>query len=538
MKPKASILLVVLLGAIGANGSQDAFETRCRGLRGRKLHLRGADRVEVVKAIVEAGDPNQSAVPVEHCRVQTETETVNPAEPMDRSTIQSLIRLPKTWNGRLFMGGSGGFGGDLGEEQIAGITALDGTALQRGFATVVNDTGHAGSRIDASWALEVPPSPGIDSQKERNFAGHSTHLSVMTAKKLAAAFYRSAVKYSYFHGCSTGGRQALVAATAFPRDFDGIIAGAPTLMAGAVFSRYALTQEARLAVSSQLTVPKLERVTSLVLAKCDADDGVADGILTDPRRCEFDAHQDLPACPGNVDGPDCFTAEQKEFIDFVHGQIQLENPPFIAHGLMPSSEGVAPGSSWLLQGWASWITGTPLLGNVNLQWLFDTGARQFMVFDDPDFEESTYLTTRSLAQIREDSRVLSSLDPPKTLDAFRGRGGKLLLYHGWIDPALAPEDTIHYVESVEEETPGDREQSVRLFMIPGMAHCGFGPGAQVFDGIDVIVDWVENSTPPDGMLAFSPDGQLSRPLCKYPTAAVYRGGDARLAGSFGCALSW
>ncbi len=114
----------------------------------------------------------------------------------------------------------------------------------------------------------------------------------------------------------------------------------------------------------------------------------------------------------------------------------------------------------------------------------------------------------------------------------------MLLDHGWIDPALSPEDTIQYVQSVGEETPGDRDRSVRLFMIPGMAHCGYGPGRRSSTGIDAIVDWVENGTPPDAMLAFSPDGQLSRPLRRYPTTAVYRGGDTRLVGSFGCALSW
>jgi Tannase and feruloyl esterase len=477
-----------------------------------------------------AGDPSMYKKLPAFCRVRAE------ARPSADSQIKIEVWMPAGgWNGRFRGNGNGGFAGEIDYGSLA-------AAVARGYASAATDTGHAGSATDARWALGHP-------EKVIDFGYRGIHEMTQAARAAMKAFYGEEPKRSYFTGCSNGGRQALMEAQRFPGDYDGILAGAPAnfwshLLTSTLWDAQATTSDA----ASYIPPSKLPAIAHAVNEACDARDGVTDGILNDPRQCRFDP--EVLKCRGG-DGPTCLTEPQ------VAALKKLYEGPRDGQGrrIFP---GFLPGAEEGQGGWAIWITGDAP-GHA-LLFAFGNGFFGDMVYDKPDWDYKTADLAEALkAAEAKSARVLDATDP--NLKAFRDRGGKLVLYHGWNDPAISALNTIDYYDDVVRAMGADAAGSfVRLYMAPGIQHCGGGPGAGTFGqggaipGTEsrsslqlALEDWVEKGAAPSTIVATRYAGGppiddakhevvMTRPLCPYPQGARYKGtGDTKDAASFTCA---
>lgn len=458
------------------------------------------------------------------CRVVAE------AKPTADSDIKVEVWLPASgWNGKLQGIGNGGFAGLIDEMQL-------GMALKHGYAATATDTGHAGSPIDAAWAMGHP-------EKIVDFGHRGIHEMTRVAKAVVQAYYAKAPQRSYFAGCSDGGREALMEAQRYPGDYDGILAGAPAnnwtpLLTTAAYDTQALTMDA----GSFIPPAKIATIASAVNTACDGLDGVRDGILNDPRQCHFD-----PAtiqCKAD-DSDKCLTAAQVVTLK----KLYAGTPDSAGHIVFP---GYLPGAEEGQGGWGLWITGPAPAKS--LMAAFGNGFFSDFVYEKTDWDMKTFNVDGGLKAANEKTaQALNATDPD--LKAFKARGGKLILYHGWNDPAISALNTVNYFESVIQ-TMGqkDVDSFARLYMVPGMQHCGDGPGPDSFGqvgelkfddtthSVDAALEkWVEKGKAPDAIIASRFEGQertnakMTRPLCPYPQAAKYKGtGDTNDAGNFVC----
>jgi feruloyl esterase len=417
-------------------------------------------------------------------------------KPTPRSDIKSEIWMPASgWNGKLHVVGNGGFAGTISYPAMA-------AALAAGYATASTDTGHTGPAANTFANEDVLT----------DYAHRAIHETAAAAKKIVDRFYGSAPRFSYFSGCSTGGRQALQAAQRYPDDFDGIVAGAPGLRP----TRQAFGQnwlyQATAAPASALPQATLALVHEAVMNACDLLDGAKDGVLENPLACTFDPEvlacrqeerrQGVPADQG--DDATCLTGPQVEAVRKIYaGPTNPRTGEQIFPGLERGSE----------LGWSP--------GPVGLAADFF----RFIVFNDPNWDPKTLNFDSHVALIdsKEEHRVL---DATKTdLGSFTGRGGKLLLYQGWAENGIPPRNVVNYFGSVQSATPAAAD-AVRLFMVPGMGHCGGGNGATTFDMVAALDRWVTSGKPPASIPASRlRDGKVdrTRPLCAYPQYAVYKG---------------
>lgn len=482
--------------------------------------------VSVLQSKAPAGTTIASAVLTpakeqtpEHCLVTGTVATPG-------NSVRFQVGWPSRWNGKFLFQGVGGFAGSLGSLR---------EGLQRGYATATTDTGHQGeSGTDGRWALNDRP-------KELDYGHRGTHAATVATKELTRAFFGDAPRYAYFNGCSNGGRQALMEAQRYPEDFNGIVAGDPSL--GALgYVRRALTYQTILASPDRVLSPeKLEVLSKASLAACDKSDGLADGLVTDPRLCRFD-----PAtieCK-NGDGPDCLTRGQVESVKAIYGEWKTSEGRKI-HGFPVGHEAGQTG-------WPLWITGrsAPVAG-ANGKLAFDaksapTGYRfadgffRYMAFekDDPSYDWMHFDLARDLPKIKTIAEILSPTNPDLT--PFKKHGGKLLMYHGWADPAISAYGTIDYYREVVAAVGGKQQADdfVRLFLAPGMHHCRGGPGPNDFDSLSALEQWVEQGTAPKQLIASHATGgkvDRTRPLCPEPQVARYTGkGSIDDAASFRC----
>jgi feruloyl esterase len=464
---------------------------------------------------------NEDRTP-DHCLVNGTVAT-----PGNSVTFQ--VGLPAQWNGKFMFQGVGGFAGSLGSLR---------EGLSRGYATATTDTGHQGaSGTDGRWALNDRP-------KEIDYGHRGTHAATATAQQLTRGYFGNSPRYSYFNGCSNGGRQALMEAQRYPQDFDGIIAGDPSF--GALgYVRRALTYQMMLAAPDRvLPAEKLDVLSKGALAACDKTDGIADGLIGDPRHCSFD-----PAtlqCKSG-DAVDCLTKGQVDSVKAIYASAETPDGRTI-HGFPIGHEA---GST----GWQLWISGrAPPSARPDGQLAFDaesatgspTGYRfmdgffRYMAFekDDPSYDWRRFDMSRDLPKIRTMAEILSPTNPD--LSAFNKRKGKLLMYHGWADPAISAYGTIAYYEQVIARAGGKAraDRFVRLFLASGMHHCRGGPGPNAFDSLAALEDWVEKGIAPAQLIAsHSTDGVMNRtrPLCPEPQVAHYVGsGSIEVAGNFRC----
>ncbi len=451
-------------------------------------------------------------------------------KPAPDSDIQFEVFMPAAnWNGKLQGAGNGGFAGNMPYDQLM-------AAVGRNYAVAATDTGHRAGGTDASWALDHP-------DKITDFGYRAIHETAVKAKAIVRAYYGEGPKRAYFNSCSNGGRQALMEAQRYPDDYDGIIAGAPAnywthLLANAVWDTLALTGEKDSYISSK----KLPAIQAAALAACDAMDGVKDGVIEDPSKCHYD-----PAaieCKG-PETDSCLTTPQ------VAALKKLYAGGSTSHGkLFP---GYSPGGEAEMGGWGVWITGPA--PDKSLMYAFGTQFYKNMVLDNASWDYHTFQTDRDTkASDDKESRNMNATDPD--LSKFKARGGKLILYHGWSDAAIAPQNTINYYDSVAGKMGSQTAGFVRLFMVPGMQHCGGGSGPNQFgqmavasgpedQGMDAALErWVETGVAPERIIATKRKSDYdakspvvrTRPLCAYPLAAKYKGtGSTDEAENFVCA---
>jgi feruloyl esterase len=405
------------------------------------------------------------------------------------------------WNGKLVIPGNGGFAGAIAPAGLA-------TALRGGYAAGTTDTGHEGG--SGSFMLDHP-------EELTDFADRAVHQMTMTSKAILAAFYGTGPKRSYFNGCSTGGRQALTAAQRFPDDFDGIVAGAPAIYAShQTAGQIWLWQATHKDDASFIPASKYEILHNAVLAACDALDGVKDGVLEDPTRCKFDPK--VVECKDS-EGPTCLTAPQVEAARKIYGG--AKNPRTGERVFSP----LYPGSEL---GWAA-SSGAQPVG-------YALDFFRFVVFRDAHWDPMTLNYDSDITRADKVAGPLTVIDAD--LSRLLGHG-KLLIYHGWGDPGIPPGYTVEYYKNVLEHTRVKNvRDSVRLFMIPGMGHCGGGEGTSTFDMLAALDQWVEHGKAPDQIVASRVrEGRVerTRPLCPYPLVAMYKGsGSTDEAANFVC----
>jgi feruloyl esterase len=431
-------------------------------------------------------------------------------KPTTDSDIKIEVWMPVSgWNGKLQSTGNGGWSGAIGY-------AAMGQALARGYATTGTNTGHDGG--SGSFALGHP-------EKLIDFGYRAVHLMTVQAKAIINAYYGRAPSLSYWNACSTGGRQGLREAQQFPTDYDGIIAGAPANYMTHL-EAWTLWAPAAMNATSESAVPvaKFAVIHQAVLAKCDKLDGVKDGVLEDPRSCQFDPQALL--CKG-ADANDCLTAAQVQTVTKIYSP--ATNPrtkALIYPAFQPGSE----------LGWTFFVG--PNAPGVA------TDLFKYETFKNPDWDWHTFDFDKDVALAdKVDAGVLNTIDP--NLKAFFAHGGKLIQYHGWADSLIAPENSINYYQSVVTRLGGAKkiDDDYRLFMVPGMGHCAGGDGATNFDMVTAMEQWREDKQAPEKVIATKyvqndpANGvQMTHPLCPYPQTAQYTGsGDANDAANYVCA---
>lgn len=459
--------------------------------------------------------PAADGVP-EHCRV---TGLIQPE-------IRFEVNLPINWNRRFYMHGNGGFAGETPE--FGNRPLYRANALKQGFATATTNTGH-----DAT--AEPLASFAVSYQKRVDYAFRAVHLTAAEAKRLAAAYYGRAAAYSYWDGCSTGGRQGLISAQRFPQDFDGIVAGAPVL--NFVDTVAQSLWNGQVMAEAQVPVAKMKLVADAVYTRCDAKDGLKDGLIDDPRRCDFNLERDVAQCPAGQDGDNCLTPQQTAAIKKVHAGVQVDGKP--AHfGQTLGAEVVGSsftGSGAQENGWDRWLIARA--GDKAIQHAYgESFVRYFLGKSDPLLDTGKFDFAKDIAKYDDARTLLNATNP--NLGPFRARGGKLLMYFGWADTALPPQMGLDYYLKAVAANGLDTPDFFRLFMVPGMFHCRGGVGTDRLDAMTALINWVENGVAPASITASQADkGKIvrTRPLCPYPLVARYSGsGSVDDAASFAC----
>ena len=442
---------------------------------------------------------DQAAIPA-HCRVKMVFT------PTAKSNINAELWLPASeWNGRFLAVGNGGWAG-----AIQGYNDMR-VALRRGYATAGTDTGHTqADGANGMFALG-------NEEKLVDFAYRAIHELADKSKALIAQAYGQEAEYSYFKGCSTGGRQGLMSAQRYPEDFDGIIAGAPAnrhihMHVAQSYLHIFNNRNPEYANSYQYTADLINRA---VLQKCDV---LKEGFINEPRQCEFDF--DTIRCSQEA-GDSSFS----ESCLWEHQTIETQD--YYGEGLRTSDGSIVfPG-----QALGSPIPRLPFDFQPPNAFLFDT--IRILGFQDRNYNWRRFDLDRDLPLIDERVGFVDATDPD--LGEFEANGGKLLMYHGWMDDGISPWNSVQYYESVVQEMGAAQEDAVRLFMVPGMGHCSGGPGPYEFELLTTLERWREAGRAPEEIPASNPETGLTRPLCAYPETAVYDGsGDTTNAGNWDC----
>jgi feruloyl esterase len=453
----------------------------------------------------------------EHCRVLGQIQP----------EIRFDVSLPAMWNGRLYMFGNGGYAG----ESLDGVGRLATArrALARGFAVAQTNTGHD-SAVEPLGSFAVSP------QKFLDYAYRAVHVTALTAKTIARTYFGSAPRRSYFDGCSTGGRQGLISAQRFPDDFDGILVGAPVLDFSGTMLDYLVNQRALAA--APVSPAKMRLVADAVYEQCDAADGVRDGVIDDPRTCGFKPSAHLTRCAAGEDSTTCFTTGEIDALETVYRD-ERRNGEVVFPGWPVGSEigttGQKGGQPAAATSWQPWFITT---GGRPIQALFGETFFRYMAFGKPNppYDWLTFDIDKDFEKLQPARNALDATDPD--LSRFKARGGRILSYFGWADPALNPMMGVRYYEAVVTKLGPSTGDFYRLFMVPGMLHCGGGVGVNSFDAFTPLVEWVEKGTAPGSLMAArTSEGKSvrTRPLCPYPEVARYKGsGSTDEAANFSC----
>jgi feruloyl esterase len=503
MKALAGVLSVLLLGTVLSAQEADVG-TACDKLARLAVPNATITQAQMVRAgAFTAPDAKGEGAAFQElpafCRVAA---TLKPSSDSD---IKIEVWMPAVgWNGKFLAVGNGAFNGNIAYPALR-------AALARGYAASSTDTGHAGG--GARWAVGHP-------EKVVDYGWRAVHEMATASKQIIASHYDRGPSLSYWNGCSAGGRQAMKAAQRFPADFDGIIAGSPgldwTSRAGQAM-RVAKELESR--EDARLLQPHRQLLHAAVVNACDALDGVKDGLIENPERCMFDPG--VLECRDST-GTACLTKAQVETVRLIYSSPANPKTRRAIAGLAPGSE-----LGWTDLGWTASAR--------------DTGLDQFrfIVFGDPSWTIQSFKFDSDIVRAEETDRdTINALDP--NLKPFIDRGGKLIQYHGWSDPQISPLNSTQYYSRVLEKLGGASKVngSYRLFMAPGMGHCGGGEGPSQFDMVSALEQWVEHGRAPDQIIASQSAKGVTvrtRPLCPYPQVAVYKGtGSTDEAANFAC----
>ena len=452
-----------------------------------------------------------------HCRV---SGVIDPE-------VAFEVNLPAMWNGRFYMIGNGGHAGEAPDDP--GRAALRAQALQQGFVMASTNTGHYASKAPgATFVLSNP-------QKAIDYAYRAVHMTATTAKDITRAYYARPIVRSYWNSCSNGGRQGLIEAQRYPEDFDGVIANAPWVnqtgfTIGAMWTERALSE-------APLSAEKLSLVASAVMNKCDAVDGLKDGLIDDPRACKFDATTDVPACTAGADGAACLTPAQASALNKVYSGVVSNGRAFFP-GFMPGSEALNAGPAGATSsGWTNLLVPAKP-GAKPAVFALGEATMRYLAFapPQPEYDYRTFNYDKDAALLERWGKLANADNPD--LSAFNKRGGKLLMTYGWADAILQPMMGVDYYERASKVNGPKTTDFFRLFMVPGMAHCGGGVGPDRHDPVTAIIDWVEKGKAPDTLIASKVvNNQVvrTRPLCPYPQVARYKGtGSIDDAANFSC----
>jgi feruloyl esterase len=431
-----------------------------------------------------------------HCRVAIILK------PSSDSHIEMEVWLPaENWNGKFQAVGNGGWAGTISYPAMA-------TALQEGYATASNDTGHKGG--NALFAIGHP-------EKLVDFAYRAVHEMAVQSKAVISSYYSQPARLSYWNGCSTGGRQGLMAAQKYPDDFDAILAGAP-----ANYQTHLHAWDLSVAIpvlkdpASAIPAAKLAMINRAALNACDARDGVRDGLINDPRTCSFDVAQ-LQCKAG--DGEDCLTAPQVAAAKRAYSATRTAAGALVFPGKDPGSE----------TGWGGFVGGQQAPG-------VSVGSFQ-VAYQDANWDPRSFDLERDLKVVDDRVGAIVNATNPD-LSTFKARGGKLLLYHGWNDTAISAGNSINYYSSVLGKMGKNQDEWIRLFMAPGMQHCGGGPGPSQVNWMAALERWRESGAAParlDAARVTNNRVDMTRPLCPYPQVPQYKGvGSTNDAENFVC----
>ena len=519
----SAILIFVMASSVGLGATSAIAAQDCASLANLKI--------ETTNLLSSTEVPAAGDLPA-YCRV---LGFVRPA-------INFEIRLPlQGWNGKFYMAGCGGFCGTLDADR-PGFTNAMNFGLRRNYAVSTMDAGHWGtSVIDGRWAMNNPVA-------QMDWGQRAVTETARVTKAIVKSYYGTEQRKSYFVGCSTGGRMAAMEALRHPKDFDGIISGAPALdYTGLVATFFAWATKANTGPDGKSIFPssKVKLVQDAVYAACDEKDGLKDGLISDPRQCDFKPAS-LQCKAGNA--ADCLTEAEVGVLEkWYRGPVNSKGQQLYPGGIPMGSE----------QHWPRWLTG---LGNApGLMPLFAQDFIRYMAFEPsagPSFKVTDFDFDKDPPRTAPMGRVYNAatFDPESgamttgDISAFQQAGGKLILYHGWSDPLVTPQPTVEFYEGLAKKSGGmaATQAFARLFMVPGMDHCGIGTeGPGISDtGIDPLTaleQWVEEGKAPNEMVATksAPSGGQTlwkRPVCAYPKVARYKGsGDAADAASFTCA---
>lgn len=501
-------------GALAATACESLASTTQAGLQINAAQIVPADVLTLPDAKTIPSLPT-------FCRVQGQ---LRPSADSDIG-FELWMPLADAWNGKLMVVGNGGYVGDIRYDELE-------PALRRGYAVASSDSGHhdtAGYRKETlDWGTGHP-------EKIADWAYRSVHAMAVAARGLVKTYEQRDASHAYYFGCSTGGGQGLAAAQRYPDDFDGIIAGAPGNNRSALNAGFLWMATQNLKSPAGYIAPtKLPLINRAAIAACDAQDGLADGLISNPQQCRFDPS--VLQCKNNVDGPDCLTSAQVDTLKRMYAG--AKNPRTGAQ-IYP---GWPVGSEFgYLGGWGYAIEGPKPFRNAFFRdW----------VFNDPKWDWRDFDWDHDMAAVNDRiGATVNSTSPD--LSAFKQRGGKLIVYHGLADPIGNAYDTIHYYTAVTE-TVRDTPSFARLFLAPGMGHCRGGVGPNTFDAIGALERWVEHGQAPEHIVAIrtkttdkvgglataemvQTGGGRTRPLCAYPQVATYKGsGSIDDAGNFAC----
>lgn len=504
-------------------------------------------------ASVPAGSLTIAGTPIdEHCRITGRMyDRISPVDGQSYA-IGFEMRLPKNWNGRFFHQANGGTDGNIvtASGGIGGGGPLS-NGLSQGFAVLSSDAGHTSSRN---------PRFGLDPQARLDYGYQAVGKLTPMAKSVINTAYGKGPDRSYLVGCSNGGRHALVAAARYPEQYDGILAGHPgfNLPKSGIAMLYTAQQFSAVAsnpqdLTSALTLAERNLVASKILDRCDALDGAVDAIVQDSKACQsaFVLDRDVPTCAGARNGA-CLSSAQKTALGNIY-----RGPRNSAGTALYASFPYDPGLT--ASSWTSWRFVFPTtLSAGNMAMIFQTPPGPISILDDRrgfamGFSMDTDAPKINATDATYTESAVSFMSPPNPTDlsTLKGRGAKLMVYHGMADGTFSPDDTAAWYDGVRAANGADASNFARLFFIPGMNHCSGGPATDQFDMVSALVNWVEKGRAPDGMIASArgagnPGGanaelpagwsaNRTRPLCPYPRVVRYKGsGDVESAASFSC----